>query len=143
MLAVLTNLSTGARSLVMLDPIHNAALPGLPGNELPTPPLFPGHDLPGAGGPVDPGYGAGHPRPPHAGQPLPPLPPDMAHPGHPLPLPPQVDNGLPIYPARPDHALPPPGVIWPPLPPSVPQGKALAVIYISGVGARWTVIDTT
>jgi hypothetical protein len=67
----------------------------------------------------------------------------MAHPGHPLPLPPQVDNGLPIYPARPDHALPPPGVIWPPLPPSVPQGKALAVIWISGVGARWTVIDTS
>lgn len=92
--------------------------PGRPGNDLPNFPGRPGNELPQ-------------------------LPPDAAHPGHELPLPPQISNGLPIYPGRPDHDLPPAGVVWPPLPPSVPSGKALALVAISGVGYRWTVIDTS
>jgi hypothetical protein len=45
----------------------------------------------------------------------------------------------------PGHELPntPPGVVWPPLPPHVPTGKAVALVAISGVGYRWTVIDTS
>jgi hypothetical protein len=113
--------------------------PGDPGYGIPT---FP---HPGQGLPVFPGMpGQDLPNfPGHPGNALPPLPPDLAHPGHPLPLPPEISNGLPIRPALPDHDLPPAGVIWPPLPPYVPQGKALALVAISGVGYRWTVIDTS
>jgi hypothetical protein len=31
--------------------------------------------------------------------------------------------------------------VWPPLPPSIPAGKAIALVWISGVGYRYTVID--
>lgn len=101
-----------------------------PGHGLPVFPGVPGHDLPGFPG--------------HPGNALPPLPPDAAHPGNPIVLPPELGT-LPIYPAAPGNDLPgvPPGVIWPPLPPNVPTGKALVLVAISGVGYRWTVIDTS
>jgi hypothetical protein len=52
---------------------------------------------------------------------------------------------LPVYPAGPDNTLPgvPPGTIYPPLPPEVPKGKAVVLVFISGVGTRWAVIDTS
>lgn len=123
----------------LIIPLGN--IPGMPDNSLPG---FPGH--PSQGLPASPGHpdhglpgGGGHPS-----QGLPPLPPDQAHPGNPIVLPPQAGQ-LPIYPVAPDNTLPqlPPGVVWPPLPPQVPQGKALALVAISGVGYRWTMIDTS
>ena len=35
---------------------------------------------------------------------------------------------------------PPPGTVWPPLPPSVPEGKVIALVAISGIGYRYTVL---
>jgi hypothetical protein len=123
--------------LAIVIPISElGGLPGLGiGNQLPTGPVYPGHGLPG--GPVYPsqglpGEGGSGPRPGHD-LPAPPV----AH------LPPQAGQ-LPIYPGTPSHPIAiPPGVVWPPLGPQVPQGKALAVIWIQGLGYRWTVIDTT
>ena len=96
----------------MSDPIFAMIVP-LSGSG-----LHPGHDLPGV------------------------------HPGHP-------DQGLPggsagagqlpsIPPPPMGSTLPelPPGAVWPPLPPGVNAGKHVALIWISGVGYRWTVIDT-
>lgn len=63
---------------------------------------------------------------------------------------------LPIYlPARPDNDLPglppvagqwplpdpPPGTIWPPLPPGMPAGKAAILVAISGLGYRYAIIE--
>jgi hypothetical protein len=104
--------------------------PGRPGHGLPRPPhVWP--RPPGGGLPVDPGWGVG------------------AWPGRP-------DHGLPIWPSipgKPDNSLPPvegetppptdppPGTVWPPLPPSVPAGKAIVLVAISGVGYRYVVVD--
>jgi putative peptidoglycan lipid II flippase len=94
---------------------------------------FPGHPdqgLPGGGWggrPVDPGYGVEGGG--EAGQ-LPVFPVDPEHPDQGLP--PEVPPGIPEL---------PPGTIWPPLPPSIPAGKAIAVVWISGVGSRYAVID--
>ena len=165
-LAMVTDVNTGNKSLMMVEPVASGARPdqGLPGGggrpdrpgqglpEQPVDPGFgggfpghihrPGHDLPNA--PVRPGHdlpGQGGERP-DAG--LPPLPPDPARPGNPIVLPPEISNGLPVHPVTPGNDLPvPPGVIWPPLPPNVPQGKALVLVAISGVGKRWAVIDTS
>jgi hypothetical protein len=106
--------------------------PGLPGQDLPNFPGLPGQPLPPGG---------------IAGQPLPPLPTvpgnQPGQPALPIALPPQHGT-LPIFPATPGNPLPiPPGVIWPPLGPNAPQGKAIALVAISGVGYRWTVIDTS
>jgi hypothetical protein len=138
---------------------------GLPGDQ-------PGIDntLPGVPGPVDPGYGVPlppvtiwptPPRPPHvSGGPVPPTYP--VDPDYGLPLPPTVwptppkpvgpDQGLPV-PIRPSHPiyppfgpnndLPlPPGAVWPPLPPELSGGQYMCMVWIVGVGYRWTVIDT-
>jgi hypothetical protein len=123
---------------------------GLPGG----PPSHPGNRPPGsAGGPVDPGWGGGPPlhpghRPPgsgggHPDQGLPGQPP---HAGH-LPVWP-VDPTHPIAPPSPGHELPPvdppPGTIWPPLPPDaeLPDGgKAVVLVAIEGVGYRYVVIS--
>jgi hypothetical protein len=65
--------------------------------------------------PVDPGYGQGHPLPPHAGQPLPPggERPDQGLPGEGSPpdrpeqgLPPHAGQPLPPAHGRPDQGLP-------------------------------------
>jgi hypothetical protein len=36
----------------------------------------------------------------------------------------------------------PPGMVWPPLPPSV-TGTVMALVWVVGCGYRWTVIDTS
>jgi hypothetical protein len=121
---------------------------GLPGG----PPTHPGNRPPGSwGGPVDPGWGGGPPlhpghRPPGSGE----------HPSHGLPggghgstLPVwPVDGEHPIAPPSPGHPLPPidppPGTIWPPLPPGTdiePGQKALVLVLIEGVGYRYVVIE--
>jgi hypothetical protein len=49
---------------------------------------------------------------------------------------------LPIHPVGPSNPIAiPPGTVWPPLPPSVPAGKAIVLVAISGVGYRWAVLD--
>jgi hypothetical protein len=66
-------------------------------------------------------------------------------PGQPIYLPIGPDQGLPNplppvaghLPANP----PTPGTIWPPLPPSVPAGTAAVLVWIIGVGWRYTVIE--
>lgn len=105
----------------------------------------PGHDLPGIPGapghpghlparpsrPTDPGYGVDEGA--EAGQ-LPVWPLDPEHP----------DVGLPPVPGHPLPPFdPPPGTIWPPLPPEhqIPEGKAIVLVAISGVGYRYVVVD--
>jgi len=138
-----------------------------PGGGRPTDPGFgipegghPGQGLPGG----RPGWGGGE----HPGQGLPGFPGAPGHPGH-LPARPGrptdpgygVEEGsgeagqLPVWPLDPEHPDtglppvaghplppidPPPGTIWPPLPPSVPAGKALVLVFISGVGYRYAVV---
>jgi hypothetical protein len=114
---------------------------------------WPGHPdqgLPGGGRPIDPGFG--HGRPPQAGH-LPsrpggrPVDPGYGvgegSPGH-LPVwPVGPDQGLPPIPGQPlPPTDPPPGTIWPPLPPgAAPSGKALVLALIQGVGYRYIVIE--
>jgi hypothetical protein len=91
-------------------------------------PPRPGQGLPRPGRPVDPGYGVG------SGE----------HPGH-LPVwPIGPDQGLPPVPGQPlPPTDPPPGTIWPPLPPGaeVPSGKAILLAAIQGVGYRYIVVQ--
>jgi hypothetical protein len=119
-------------------------LPGFPGS-----PGHPGHLPARPGRPVDPGFGQG--RPPRPGH----LP---SRPGRPT----DPDYGvgeeqpgqLPVWPIGPDQGLPPiaghplpptdppPGTVWPPLPPgAAPTGKALVLAAIQGVGYRYIVIQ--
>jgi hypothetical protein len=136
--------------------------PGYPDQGLPSQPpsIWPGPGYPDQGLPG---------RPPHVGN-RPPgsFPGFPARPGHPIapggrPIDPGwgVDEGggtagqLPVWPVDPTHPIappvpgepelppvdPPPGTVWPPLPPSVPAGKALVYAGIAGVGYRYIVID--
>jgi|SRR5580692_1009690 hypothetical protein len=91
---------------------------------------------PGGGLPVDPSWGVGGGRPGGT-------PPDR--PDHGLPIWPSIpgkpDNSLPpVEGVDPPPTDPPPGTIWPPLPPNIPPGKAIALVAISGVGYRYAVI---
>lgn len=125
-----------------------------PGHDLPWAPARPGHELPG-GGPVDPGYGrpggglvdpgygrpegGGGMRPDHS---LPEGPP--AHPWLPGFLTQRPDNSLPLPPVEgvPPPTKPlPPGTIWPPLPPSVPAGTHAVLVWISGLGYKYAVVQ--
>jgi hypothetical protein len=137
------------------DPNHpSQGLPGYPGR--PAHPIAPG------GRPIDPGYGWGggerpsHPiaRPPWAARPWPPSPVDPDYgvdggvgegvaPAPPIYIPIGPDNTLPEVPGAPEPPIvnPPPGTIWPPLPPDAPVGKCAFLIYISGVGYRYGVFD--
>ena len=108
-------------------------------------PDYPDQGLPGGGYPGRPGHLPARPgRPGYGGRPT--------DPGW------GVDEGagaghLPIWPIGPEHGLPPipgqglppvnppPGTIWPPLPPSIPPGKVLVAVFISGVGRRWVVLE--
>lgn len=64
-----------------------------PDNSLPGVPGRPDNSLPGYSGPVDPGYGQGHPRPPHIG-------------GGPA-YPPNYPSTGPVFPpVTPDNSLP-------------------------------------
>lgn len=106
------------------------------------------------GQPLPPSWGSGN-RP---GQPLPPIPPGLpVEPGKPtLPivLPPELwppgNHGPevmpPIYiPGLPDKPITlPPGSIWPPLPPDLGiEGKVAILIWVSGVGSRWFIYDSS
>jgi len=123
--------------------------PGHPDQGLPGRPPHVGNRPPGSGGdwrpgggwggehpstgpvrpgrPVDPGYGVGSD---HAGQ----LPVWPIEPTHPI---------APPIPGEPNPPVdPPPGTVWPPLPPgSNVTGKALALVWIQGVGYRYVVIQ--
>ena len=145
-----------------IQPVDSGAHPdqGLPG----APPGIWGGAAPGHPGhlPSRPGWGGR----PDQGLPRPPLPPHVwpKPPGGGLPVDPDwgieegthPDHGLPIYPVDPEHPDntlppvpgepepqpdPPPGTIWPPLPPEVPAGKAIVLVAIPGVGNRYVVID--
>jgi len=123
----------------------------------------PDQGLPHPGRPVDPGWGWGGSEHPGHGLPRPPMPPHLwpRPPGGGLPVDPDWGVGserpdqLPIYPmdpAHPDNTLPPvdgeepppvdppPGTVWPPLPPEFPGGKAFALVGITGVGYRYIVV---
>lgn len=108
--------------------------PGRPGHGLPRPPRPP-HVWPrppGGGLPVDPGWGvdSGVEHPDQG----PIYPVDPAHPDNALP---------PIEGVEPPPVDPPPGTVWPPLPPGTPEGKAIALVAISGVGYRYVVITVS
>jgi len=111
---------------------------GLPGH--PGAPGHPGHLPSRPGRPVDPGYGVEGPDgggDEEAGQ-LPVWPLDPEHPD--VGLPPVAGQPLP-------PTDPPPGTIWPPLPPDagIPEGKALVLAaLISSTGhhvMRYIVVD--
>jgi len=118
--------------------------PGHPDHELPGRPGRP--PRPPGGRPIDPGFGwgggerPGH-LPSHGGRPI--------DPGFGVeeggdigiwPVPPE-GGALPGVPGQPLPPVdPPPGTVWPPLPPSIPAGKAIALVAISGVGYRYVVI---
>jgi hypothetical protein len=139
--------------LAYITPIDQGAHPD---QGLPAPGGRPGHLPARPGRPVDPGWGWGGggrpphvwPRPPSGGLPVDP---DWgveegAHPDHGLPIypvdPEHPDNVLPEVPGEPPPETdPPPGTIWPPLPPEIPAGKAIALVGITGVGFRYVVID--
>jgi len=105
------------------------SFPGRPDQGLPKPPhLWP--RPPGGGLPVDPGWGVGGGEHPDQG-PIYPI--DPAHPDNALP---------PIEGVEPPPTDPPPGTIWPPLPPDVEvSGKALVLAAIQGVGYRYIVVE--
>jgi hypothetical protein len=69
------------------------------------------------GGPVDPGYGQGHPMPPHVGGG--PMPPSPIDPGYGVPIWPHVGGG----PAQPP-AYPSTGPVLPPMPEEPPDTSA-------------------
>lgn len=137
------------------DEHPDQGLPGFPGA-----PGHPGHLPARPGRPVDPGYGrpgGGGGRPPHVGN----RPPGSGgwgggHPDQGLPGGGGGEAGqLPVWPLGPDQGLPPiagqplpptnppPGTVWPPLPPEaeIPAGKALVLAAIKGVGYRYIVVE--
>ena len=116
--------------------------------------------LGGGFNPVDPGFG--HPGGGgHIDNSLPPA--DPAHPWLPSHRPPQIDNSLPIpplppalnpppaemwpprapiFPGTPENPIEvPPGSVWPPLPVTEPGQKVLVLVYITGHGWHWVVLD--
>jgi hypothetical protein len=118
---------------------------------------FPGHPDQGLPGQRPPHVGnrpPGSGRPPHVGG-------GPARPGRPTDPGYGVDEGgeaghLPVWPIGPDQGLPPvpgqplppvdppPGTVWPPLPPgAAPTGKALVLAAIQGVGYRYIVVEIT
>jgi hypothetical protein len=141
--------------------------PGFWGGERPSFPGRPGQGLPRPPRPTDPDWGLEEGGGIWGGPGRPPRPPHVwpRPPGGGLPVDPgwgiggrwpeRPSHGLPIFPSipgKPDNSLPPvegegppptdppPGTIWPPLPPGVPGGKAIALVAISGVGYRYVVI---
>lgn len=115
-------------------------------------------------GAVDPGYGrpggGGHPDqslPWAPGHPSHGLPGQGGHPGHGLPEGPPAHPWLPgMIDGRPDNTLPlppvdgtppppagtkPPLGIWPPLPPSVSPGLHAILVWISGLGYRYAIVE--
>jgi hypothetical protein len=107
-------------------------LPGRPGRPV-RPGQRPPHvwpKPPGGGLPVDPDWGVGGAEHPDHGLPVYPM--DPAHPDNTLP---------PVDGEEPPPVDPPPGTVWPPLPPEFPGGKAIVLAGITGVGYRYIVVD--
>lgn len=111
--------------------------PGSPSQGLPGRPTFPGrpsHPIARPPweaevwppGPTDPGWGVDAPEP---GVPAPPIY---------IPIGP--DQGLPPIAGHLPAPDPPPGTIWPPLPPSAPEGKTALLVWLVGVGWRYMVV---
>jgi hypothetical protein len=124
-----------------------------------------GGPMPGGGGPVDPGYGQGHPVPPHVGGgpiyrpphvgggPAPGQPPTDPGYGQGHPLPPHVGGGPATPPGHPDQGLPGgggvvmppiyyPPTVWPPEGQPKPEGDILLLAWVPNVGLAWIVVDT-
>lgn len=123
-----------------VDPDYGMETHPHPGHGLPHPPVRPGHDLPPWGvttwppSPVDPSWGVD-------GDPSRPVRPDNSLPPF-IPLgPDHPDNALPPFASHKPPTNPPPGTIWPPLPPGAPEGKAAIIVWIVGVGWRYMVVD--
>lgn len=104
--------------------------PDRPDQGLPGSGGYPSHGLPGQGGRPDAGLPEGPPAHPWL--------PGFIHgrPDNTLPLPP-VEGAPP----HPDHLPAKPGEIYPPLPPSVPPGLHAILVWISGLGYRYAVIE--
>jgi hypothetical protein len=129
------------------SPISVVSRPDLPDWGSPEHPWVPGGEGPGSGGPpLRPGHGLPPQLPPR--EEWPPLPP-FFEPGVGLPIPPTVEHPMvpiPDDPGSPDTGFPP-GVIWPPVRPELPDlsGKTLALVrvYVSRHVnyLAWTVID--
>jgi hypothetical protein len=120
---------------VPLPPVVSHPIPPTPEHPIELPPTYPVD--PDYGLPIGPGVWPQPPKPvdPGYGVPIP------IAPEFPIYLPPQVNPPLP--PGSPAHPIAlPPGSVWPPLPPSV-TGTVTALVWIVGVGYRWTVIDTS
>lgn len=112
-------------------------------------PGHPDNELPGIEGPIDPDYGVDEGAGIDNELPIPPpgvWPP--LHPSHPwVPVRP-VDPGYGVPEGeggeggeQPSHPwVPPPGAIWPPLPPGA-NGLYWVLVIIPGIGWRYTVID--
>jgi hypothetical protein len=127
-----------------VDPGYGVEAPVDPGYGVPLPPVVshpiaPGGERPShrplpPNYPVDPGYGV--PIRPGVW----PRPPRPVDPGYGVSVP--ITPEHPIYePVAPDNSLPlPPGSVWPPLPPEITK-PVLCLVWIVGVGYRWTTID--
>jgi hypothetical protein len=125
--------------------------PGAPDQGLPDEPDYPDQGLPPLG--TRPPHPAHLPaRPPWDTSVWPPSPVDPswgvggnpARPSHPIEFPPFIpigpDQGLPPVAGHLPAPNPPPGTIWPPLPPSAPSGTAAIIVWIVGVGWRYMVV---
>jgi hypothetical protein len=121
-----------------VDPGFGVDAPVYPGQGLPGRPPRPGQpiyptrpgrpsrpgQLPSWGGrPVDPGYGV-----------------EEGGPGQLPDWPPFVPEGEGDGEAGQLPSLPP-GTVWPPLPPEYPGGKAMLMVWVPGVGYRYTVVS--
>ena len=105
--------------LALITLLDGSGLGLRPDNTLPGVPAYPDQGLPPfGGGPVDPGYGQGHPSPPHPW-----------FPGH---RPDRPDNSLPGSGGRPDNTLPTPPPVRPDntLPPTAPPPQATLPIVL-------------
>lgn len=126
-------ISPGGRPTYPVDPDYGLPVapgvwpepPSPPGVWPPMQPIRPSHPIyPGGrpSHPIAPGGGGGE-----GGKPSQPIAPT---PGHPIAPGGGPNNDLPL----------PPGSVWPPLPPSI-QGPVMCLVWIVGIGYRWTVID--
>jgi hypothetical protein len=131
--------------------------PGHPGNALPGAPGHPSQGLPWAPGrpdtgPIDPAKP--WPPLPWPPRPWPPVnwPPDASDPdwgvdagiapSQPIYIPGgEIDNSLPPVHGHPSTGPVLPGTVWPPLPPTVPEGKAALLAWFYRLGWRYVVVD--
>lgn len=120
-----------------VDPGYGFPLPPVASHPIAPPPEYPSHQPLPPTYPVDPDYGL--PALPIIW----PMPPRPVDPSYGIPIPIRPSHPIYLPPVGPDNTLPlPPGAVWPPLP-SVVTGKIMALVWLVGIGYRWTVIDTS